>query len=118
MTKTHKASIEAPFLLRRKLFVEGLDESQWDDFLYDLNHHPCIDFAERKSGSYLCVSYDGSHWTIDELLALITSRGGSLKPGWWTRRKLAWYRFTDDNVRANARHEPHCCSKIPPMKRK
>jgi hypothetical protein len=118
MTTTRKASIQTPFLLRRKLIVEGLEESQWDDFLYDLNHHPCVDFAELKNTNQLWLAYDGSHWSVDELLALITSHGGRLKAGWWTRRKLAWYRFTDDNVRANAKHEPHCCSKIPPMKRK
>lgn len=118
MTKAHKATSQESFLLRRKLMVEGLGESQWDDFIHELNHHPCVDFAEHKPDNHLQVTYDGSHWSIDELLELIRARGAWLKPGWWSSRKLAWHRFTDDNVRANARHEPFCCSKIPPMKRK
>ncbi len=118
MTKAHKATNQEASLLRRKLIVEGLGESQWDDFIHELNHHPCVDFAERKPNNQLHVTYDGTHWYIDELLNLIKAYGGRLKTGWWTRRKLAWYRFTDDNVRANAKLEPFCCSKIPPMKRK
>lgn len=117
MTKAHKATSQEGFLLRRKLKVEGLGENEWEDFIHELNHHPCVDFAERKATSQLRVTYDGTHWSIDELLELIRIHSGRLKTGWWTRRKLAWYRFTDDNVRANAQHEPFCCSKIPPMKK-
>lgn len=118
MTKVHKATSQEGFLLRRKLTVEGLSESQWDNLIEELNHNPCVDFAERKPNDKLHVTYDGAHWSTDELLERINTHGGRLKPGWWTQRKLAWYRFTDDNVRANAEHDPFCCSKIPPMKRK
>lgn len=117
MTKAHKATNQEQFLLRRKLAVEGLGESQWGNFIHELNHHPCVDFAERKSNNRLRVTYDGTHWCIDDLLELIKTHGAHLKSGWWTQRKLAWYRFTDDNVRANAKHEAFCCSKIPPMKK-
>lgn len=117
MTKAHKATSQEQYLLHRKLTVEGLDESQWDDVIHELSLHPYIDFAERKSGKQLHVNYDGTHWTIDELVTLIEAHGGWLKTGWWTRRKLAGYRFTDDNVRANATHEPFCCSKMPPIKK-
>lgn len=118
MVKAHKETSQAQFLLRRKLTVEGLGESQWDDFIHELNHHPCVDLVERKPNNLLRVVYDGTHWSLDELLELIKTHGGWLQAGWWTRQKLAWYRFTDDNVRANAKHDPFCCSKIPPMKRK
>ncbi len=118
MIKAHKASNQAQFLLRRKLTVEGLGKGQWGDLVDELNHHPCVDFAEQKPTNQLHVTYDGTHWSLDELLGLIKTHGGRLKAGWWTLRKLAWYRFTDDNVRANAKHDPFCCSKIPPMKRK
>lgn len=117
MTKAHKPTNQEPFLLRRKLAVKGLSDTQWEDFINELNHHPCVDFAERKAGNVLRITYDGTHWTVDETLELIESHGGKLKAGWWARRRLAWYRFTDDNVRANAKHEPFCCSKIPPMKK-
>ncbi|AOY88190.1 hypothetical protein BKP64_08435 [Marinobacter salinus] len=117
MIKAHKASNQSPFLLRRKLTVEGLTESQWEDFIPELNHHPCVDFAERKSQNRLVVTFDGTHCSTNELIGLVEAQGGRLKLDWWERRRLAWYRFTDDNVRANAKHEPFCCSKIPPAKK-
>ncbi|EMP54694.1 hypothetical protein MSNKSG1_15332 [Marinobacter santoriniensis NKSG1] len=117
MAKAHKPTSQEAFLLKRKLKVDGLSESEWEDFIQELNQHPCIDFAELQWGDQLNVTYDGTHWSTDELLGLVQSHGGKLRDGWWTRRKLAWYRFTDDNVRANASHEPFCCSKIPPMKK-
>lgn len=118
MTKAHKATNQAHTLLRRKLTIEGLGESQWQELIHQLNHHPCVDFAERGPNGLLRVTYDGAHWSMDELMETIDSHGGRVKKGWWDRRKLSWYRFTDDNVKANAMHDPFCCSKIPPMKRK
>ncbi|WP_339780071.1 hypothetical protein [uncultured Marinobacter sp.] len=117
MTKAHKATNQAQFLLRRKLAVEGLTEIQLEEFIKELNHHPCVDFAEGKPGGKLIVTFDGTHWSTDDLIELVEARGGAVKSGWWQRRALAWYRFGDDNVRANAKHEPFCCSKIPPMKK-
>lgn len=115
--RAHKATNQVQFLVRRKLTVKDLTDSQWNDFVHELNDHPCVDFAERCAGNQLRVIFDGSHWSTDALLDLIETNGGRVEKGWWARRKLAWYRFTDDNVRANARHEPFCCSKIPPMKK-
>lgn len=117
MTKAHKATNQSQFLLVRKLKIEHLNDAQWDDLVDELTHHPCVDFAERRPKNSLYVSYDGTHWSTDQLLEMIEAEGGHLKNDWWTRRKLAWYRFTDDNVRANAKHDPFCCSKIPPMKK-
>jgi hypothetical protein len=117
MTKAYKATSQAQFLLRRKLAVQGLTEIQWRDFIQELNHHPCVDFAERKSENQLIVTFDATHWSTDVLIELVGSHGGHLKGGWWERRKLAGYRFSDENLRANANLDPFCCSKIPPMKK-
>lgn len=117
MTRVHKTSNQEGFLLRRTLAVEGWSDGLWAQVLHDLNHNPCVDFAERKPVNQLRVSFDGTHWSTDDLINFIHSNGGQLRGGWWQRRKLAWYRFTDENVRANASHEPFCCSKIPPSKK-
>lgn len=117
MTKAHKTESHEGFLLSRKLKVDDLDSSDWQHLLDALNGHPCVDFARCRAKNRLEVIYDGSHWSTDELLTLISDHHGRIENTWWTRRKLAWYRFTDENVRANANHKPFCCSKIPPMKK-
>jgi hypothetical protein len=118
MIHAHKSTNQAQFLLRRKLTVKGFTDSQWVDFIQELNHHPCVDFAEYKPKDRLVVTFDATHWSTDDLIDFVGAHGGHLKTGWWERRKLAGYRFTDDNVRANANLDPFCCSKIPPMKKK
>ncbi|HDZ39034.1 MAG TPA: hypothetical protein ENH62_12220 [Marinobacter sp.] len=117
MAKAHKATNQEQFLLRRKLTVEGFTDIQWEDFIQELNHHPCVDFAERKSENRLFVTFDATHWSTDALIELVGANGGHLKGGWWERQKLARYRFSDENIRANANLDPFCCSKIPPMKK-
>jgi len=114
----HKSTNQAQCLLRRKLTVRGFTDSQWVDFVQELNHHPCVDFAERKPKDRLIVTFDATHWSTDVLVELVGTHGGHLKDGWWERRKLARYRFGDENTRANANLDPFCCSKIPPMKKK
>lgn len=118
MAKAHKVTSQSQFLLRRKLAVEGLTDAQWEDFIQELNNHPCVDFAEGKRGNLLITTFDGRHWSTDELIDLVGARGGRLKEGWWQRQRLAWYRFTDENVRANAKHVPSCCSKPPSIMKK
>jgi len=79
MTKAHKTSNQEQFLLRRKLVVEGFEESEWSDFIHELNHHPCVDFAERKPNNLLDVTFDGTHWSTEELLEVIGAHGGRLQ---------------------------------------
>ena len=117
MTKVHKASNQSGFLVRRKLRLKGLSEEQWADFMSKLDHHPCVDYVERKSTEVISVTFDASHWSTDDFLAMLREFGGQLADGWWQKRKLAWYRATDDNVRANSILDPFCCSKIPPSKK-
>ena len=81
MTKAHKASNQEQFLLRRKLAVEGIEEGEWFDFIHELNHHPCVDFAERKANNQLQVTFDGTHWSTDQLLEAIEAHGGRLRGG-------------------------------------
>lgn len=117
MTKAHKATSQEQFLVRRKLTVAGLAESQWEKLIQELNHHPCVDFAECKSKDRLLATFDGTHFSIDELIDFVGAHGGHLNSGWWERQKIGWYQFTEENIRANVKHEPFCCSKIPPLKK-
>lgn len=118
MIHAHKATNKEQFLLRRKLTVEDLAENQWDALIQELNQNPCVDFAERKSDNQLIVTFDATHWSTDACIELVGAHGGHLKGGWWERRKISGYRFSDENIRANANLDPFCCSKIPPMKKR
>lgn len=115
MIKAHKPTSQAQFLLRRTLIVEGLNEDQTAQLIQELNDYLYVDFAEGTLGGQLTVTFDGRQWSTHELIGLIEAHGGRLTKRWWQRQKLAWYRFTDENVRDNAKHVHVCCSKPPPL---
>ncbi len=117
MIKAHKATSQAQFLLRRKLVVENIAETQWKALIQELNQHPSIDFAEVKQATQLIVTFDGRHWSTDALLERVEAYGGRVKGGWWQNQRLAWYRFTDENVRTSDKYVHVCCSKPPPLKK-
>ncbi|MFE8069987.1 hypothetical protein QQM79_02920 [Marinobacteraceae bacterium S3BR75-40.1] len=119
MTAAHKAGNNEGFLVRRHLRVQNLDESAMSELAETLLHNPSVDhLAFNADSGKVDVTYDASHWSVDRFIEAVQERGGDVTRNGWQRMKLGWYRFTDENVQANAKHEPFCCSKIPPMKRK
>lgn len=60
----------------------------------------------------LKVAYEAAHHNIDELIVIVEKHGASIKDSWCSRTKLGWQRQTDENIKNNARHEPHCCNKV------
>ncbi|WP_114417957.1 hypothetical protein [Marinospirillum perlucidum] len=113
MSTSIPKSPDRAYLMRRKLPLEGLEESQWQQLLEGLNRLEAVDQASRSDKNLLHLTYDARYWSTQQTLELIKSYRGYLKNSWWTRRKISWYRFTDENARANAKHQPHCCSKPP-----
>jgi hypothetical protein len=62
----------------------------------------------------LWAVYDVRHTDYATVVQALEKAGFALDGGWWSRRRLAWYRFQDINIRDNASHRPACCSKPPP----
>lgn len=62
----------------------------------------------------LLLAYDPTHVDLDDIEAVVQRHGGEFAANWWNRVKAGYYRFVDQNVRDNAKHEPHCCHKLPP----
>jgi hypothetical protein len=75
MNKAPKASNQFGFLVRRKLRLKGLSEVQWVELMSELDHHPCVDYVERKSPETISVTLDASHWFTDDFLALLRESG-------------------------------------------
>jgi len=110
----HRLGINSGYLTRHTLSLKGLNESNADAIFRELDELPCMDSVllnkDRKS---LKIAYDASHHDIDEMLSIIEKHGASVKSSWWSQFKLNWQRQTDENIKANAKHEPHCCNKAP-----
>jgi len=80
----------------------------------ELDHIPGVDEVEFDAGSKtLRLAYDASHHDIDEMIGIIERHGADVKSNWWSRKRLGWQRQTDQTIRENATHVPHCCNKVP-----
>ena len=83
------------------------------DQLYGLDE---VTFDEKSVR--LDFSYDASRLCIDCVEEILTKHGIQPKHDWWTHFKEDYYRFVDQNVKENARHEPWSCHRTPTHTRK
>lgn len=111
----HRPGVNPGFLTQHSLKVVESEHSDFDAVLTEIDGLPCVDrvrFDDRKK--ILKIAYDASHHNIDEMIAIVEKHGAVIKNSWWSRTKLGWQRQTDENIKDNAKHEAHCCSKMPP----
>lgn len=110
----HQSGINPGFVTRHTLSLYGLDKNNAPLIVRDLDELPGMDKVKLiEAKQTLTVAYDASHHSIDDMIAIVEKHGASIKDNWWSRVKLGWQRQTDQNVKDNAKHEPHCCNKMP-----
>lgn len=111
----HRAGVNEGALVRRRIRLSALRRESVGALHGAIDRLPGIDSVAIEEGHepVLAVSYDASKRSLTELEGIVGEHGGRIAGDWWTRLKLRWYRFTDTNVRDNARHVPHCCNKPP-----
>ena len=68
-------------------------------------------FNDKKR--MLTVIYDASKQSIDNVAAVLARHEQTISPDWLTRCRQSYYRFTDENIHNNAKHEHVCCNKTP-----
>ncbi|NRP27328.1 hypothetical protein XMD420_000931 [Marinobacterium sp. xm-d-420] len=111
---THKAGINEAFLVKRKLKLTGMTQQSVELAKQEVESIRGLDMVDLsvKSGRLL-VSYDASITSISAILNILQSHDIKPASDWWNRLKLSWDKQIDQNIRDNARHVPHCCSKPP-----
>lgn len=110
----HRLGINPGFLTKHTLNLQGLTPDNRQQLVTELDELLWVDGVSLNEQKHsLTIRYDASHHSIDELIALVRQHGVILKDNWWQRIKLGWQRQTDENIQDNARHEPHCCNKMP-----
>jgi len=66
----------------------------------------------------LTLAYDASHFDIEHLEIILPKYGFEVAHQWWNNLKESYYKFTDQNIKDNAEHQPSCCHKPPPVFKK
>jgi hypothetical protein len=111
---THKVGINEAFLVKRKLKLTGMTQQSVELAKLEVESIRGVDRVNLsvKSGR-LSVSYDASITSIIAILDMLQTQGIEPASDWWNRLKISWDKQIDQNVRDNAKHVPHCCSKPP-----
>jgi len=110
----HRLGINPGFLTKHQLGLVGLEQSNSKKLLTEIDALPWVDRVWLKAEKQtIKIAYEASHHSIDELIAIVEKHGASIKDSWWSQTKLGWQRQTDENIKNNAKHEPHCCNKVP-----
>lgn len=112
MTISNSKQLNEAFLVRRKLSIPDIKGKDSDrairESLSGINGVQAITVdAEHKIA---WVIYDSSHIGFGEIEQLLNDCGHPISDSWWSRKKSEWYRYLDENARANAQHKPVCCS--------
>jgi hypothetical protein len=112
---THKVGINKAFIVKRKLKLSGLTQQGVEWARNEIESIRGVDTLDLQAQSgRMSVSYDASVTSISAILDRLQSQGIEPASDWWNRFKLNWDQQIDQNVRDNAKHVPHCCSKPPP----
>lgn len=115
MQDEHRLGVSPVNLVNRHLKLAPNDPEKLQaaiaeiDQLYGLDS---ISFNEKTQR--LDFAYDASRLCIDCVEDILTQHAVEVSHDWWTRFKEGHYRFVDQNVKDNARHEPWSCHQSPP----
>jgi len=112
--KKYRPGVHAGYLLNRKICLLEINEENRRLILLEIDELLGIqEVSITGPKNVLRVAYDGTRVDINQIQQIVSSFNGSFAKGWWSGIKLDWYQYTDENVKANAKHVPHCCSKSP-----
>ena len=112
---TRKVGINEAFLVKRRLKLTGLAQQGVELAKLEVESIRGVDVVDLSAkGGRLSVSDDASVTSISAILDILQSHDIKPASDWWNRLKLSWDKQIDENVRDNAKHVPHCCSKPPP----
>jgi len=115
--KEYRLGVEEANLVKRQLRLLAASDDAISaamgeiDEIYGVNE---IGFDEKSRN--LSVSYDATRICIQCVEDVLSKHNIALDQGWWNRFKEKYYRFVDENIQANAKHEPFSCHKVPPHK--
>jgi len=110
--KEHKLGVSEVNLVSRHLKIEVAPAETIQAAVAEIDETYGVDsvsFDEKHRK--LDLAYDASRLSIEDIEKVMEKHGLEVSHDWWTRHKEGNYRFVDQNVKDNAKHEPWSCHK-------
>lgn len=106
---------QGAFDVERKIPVAAGAMGPLQEAVRQLRAMEPVSEAQVDKQGRLRVAYDASRIGMSDIEALLDQSGIARATGFWPKLKLAWYRYLDENARANARSGGGaCCNRPPP----
>jgi hypothetical protein len=104
------------FDVERRIPLGAVAVASLQEAVQQLRAMESVSDAQVDKQGRLRVAYDASRIGMREIEEMLDHLGIALAGGFWSRQKLAWYRFLDENAKANAHAgSGACCNRPPPV---
>lgn len=115
MDNRHQQSKNDAFVVSRKLLVPGLrDETCAQTIRECLGEMTgVLDVKTYLINQRVRISYDAAQIGFNVIQEELTDSGYPLADNRWGRFKYAWYRYLDENAKANAESSGEACCSNP-----
>lgn len=111
---THQSGVTGANRVTRKLKLSGVSEGQADALVSEIRQLSGMEIVGYSPASAtLTFVYDAAQCGVDTVAKVLNSFGAGFASSTWNRVKMGYFRFTDQNIKDNAAHQPHCCNKSP-----
>lgn len=67
----------------------------------------------KKTNKNLIVTYNNTEYSIDSVIEILKKYNIDIDMGPWSKVKLGFFRFFDQNIKDNINHKSSCCNKPP-----
>lgn len=120
----HRAGVSEMNFVIRHLTLEPLNnnnnnnENNMSVLLAEIDQSFGVDNVSfNENSKILTVAYDASHFDVERLEIILEKYSYKIASSWWNHLKESYYKFTDQNIKDNAEHQPSCCHKPPAGKK-
>jgi len=117
MINKHRLGVSEINLVTRNLKIKISPSSNIKDAWHEINEIYGLDeISFDESSGVLKLAYDASRVNLDEIEAVLLKYSVDISHDWWTTFKEDYYKFVDQNIKDNAKHDPWSCHQKSPRK--
>jgi hypothetical protein len=115
--KEHRLGVSELNLVVRHLKLEPTEHQQLQDAITEIDQIYGLDSISFDEKSHvLNLAYDASRICLDGIEDVLKRHDIEISNGWWSHFKEDYYKFVDQNIKDNAKHQPWSCHNRPPDK--
>ena len=114
----HRLGVSEVNLVKRHLRLSLENEQEIKAAIDELDNLYGMDSLSFDAAGGVLTAYDATRFSIEDVESILGKHNVQLVDSWWTQMKEDYYKFIDNNVRENAKHEPWSCHSDPNTSRR